>query len=230
MAIFAAAIAFGTMATSSGEQPEVVTPPPIVARPSPPPIVRIPARPPAPPAAPQPLPNPSPEGRALARAMLDPVAMFETEARRQVLNQLRWPTNGTHSCDHANAECARVANEIADREAAAQAEQIRDVMSRIFGAQFDRTMTAAQIAEARRFLDSDSGRALIGSFVSIDEQTFAGIDSPARLFVSRRAELSAEFARRTEHLPRAPITRVVPSVVQRPPPVPPRPRKPAPRN
>lgn len=217
MTIFAAAIAFGTIAASPGAQPEVVTPPP---------IIRVPMPPSAPPATPRPLPNPSAEGRALARAMLDPVAMFETEARRQVLNQLRWPANGAQSCDHANAECARVANEIADREGAAQAEQIRDAMSRIFGAQFDRTMTSAQIAEASRYLASDSGRALIGSFVSIDERTFAGIDSPSRLFASRRAELAAEFARRTEHLPRAPVTRVVPSVVQRPPPAPPRPQKP----
>lgn len=221
MTIFAAAIAFGTMAGSLGEQPEVVTPPP---------IVRVPTPPPPPPAAPRPLPNPSAEARALARAMLDPVAMFETEARRQVLNQLRWPGNGARTCDHANAECARIANEIAAREGAAQAEQMRDAMSRIFGAQFDRTMTAAQIAEASRYLASDSGRALIGSFVSIDERTFAGIESPDRLFVSRRAELAAEFARRTENLPRAPQTTVTtPTVVRRPaPPVPPAP-PPAPK-
>ncbi len=232
MTIFAAAIALGTVAAPPGERGEVVTPPPIVRVPvtSPPPprIIAMPPPPPSPPPPPrQPLPTPSAEARALALTMLDRVALFEVEARRQVLNQLRWPRNGTHICDLANAECAQIAGEIADRETPPYAMQMRDVVSRILGAQFDRTMTPAQIADANRYLTSDSGRALIGSFVSIDERTLAGLDPPNLRFATQRDDLTAEFVRRTEHLPRAPRTVIsTPTVVVRPPPAPPIPPPP----
>lgn len=181
-----------------------LTQPPNVA-PSPAPVVttqpstRPSGRPPA-----RPLPEPSEAAEQLVARILSGVDLFEQEAHRTILNQVRWPTEGGTTCAFEHPECARVAEEIAQREAPRLAQEMRRMLGRVFGAQFARTMTAAQIEEASRFFGGDAGRALIGSLMAIDERTFAGSD-PSAVLLQRRGALAAEFARRTKHLPRAEV-------------------------
>lgn len=175
--------------------------PPATALPTPPPPpIRVVPAPPVPPA---PLPEPSAAARRLALNMLERIPVFEREAYRSVLNQLRGPLGG-NGCDYANPECRRIAEEIATREAPRLVQDMHDTVSRVFGAHFDRTMTEAQIAEATRFFAGDTGGALFASLFALNAQSLAGLEPGFRSLPQRREELAAEFARRTQHLPRAP--------------------------
>lgn len=208
-------------------RPAPPPPPPMVAypvppRPSPPPLPYPTILPPKPRPSPPPLPEPSPAARALAMQIVERVSVIaDKEGHRMILNQLR---NGP-SCDFAELECRRVAEEIAAREAPRLVEQMRNGLARIVGAQLQRTMTDAQMAEASRFFASEAGNALIGAFMAVDERTFAGVESPGAM-LRQRSDLAAEFARRTQHLPR-PAHPTPPQQILRTPPPPPPP--PAPR-
>lgn len=228
-----AAIALGGVAAPPGGR-EVVTPPPLIRVPAPAPPPPPPSPPPQmvvvpPSATPRPrlpLPTPSAGAQTLAMKLLERIAMFEQGARRDVLNHLRW-VGGSNRCDPANAECRAIAEEIAGREAQGRAREMREAVSRILGAQFDRTMNAEQIAASIRFFESEAGQSLIGSIVSIDESVIMRYDPTFPAVTSRREELAAEYARRTAHLPRARMTRPPPAPPS-PPPVPPPPPKSSP--
>jgi hypothetical protein len=208
------------------------TPPPnmTMGTPSPPPPPRMVTSPLPPRVAPPPLPEPGPAARGLAMRMLERITLFEREAQRSITNQLQSSRRGP-GCDSANEECRRVAEEIAEREAASEARAMRDLMSRVLGAQFERTMNPAQIAEAERFLMSDAGQALIGSLLSINEQTLAALGPPSSFFERRREDIAEEFERRTRHLPRQtfPTPPRVPPPYAPPVPPPPPPPPPPPR-
>jgi hypothetical protein len=163
------------------------------------------------------LPNPSAAARQLALAILERVDLFERQAVRTVVNRLQW--SGTGACDFSSAECRRIAEEIAARETPGMVAELRDGVGRVLGAHFERTMNPGQIAEAGRFFAGEAGRALVGSFVSVDARTFAAMEPALAALSRRRGDLAAEFARRTRHLPRA----VVPSPPAAPPPPPPPP-------
>lgn len=203
------------------------TPPPnmTVFVPSPPPPPRIITSPITPRAAPAPLPEPSPAARQLAMRILERITIFDEEARRTVLNQLRWSEGGGRSCDFDNAECRRIAEEMAEREAPRLLGEMRSSFAAALGAQFQRTMSPAQIEEATRFFASEAGGAFIGSFMAVDGRSFAGLDSPSAMIRARRGELVAEFARRTQHLPRAQAPRT-PMIMVPAPPAPPSPAAP----
>src|SRR5690349_11645342 len=86
--------------------------PPTASPPSPPPprVMLPPRLPPSPP--PPPLPTPSAAARELALKILERVTLFDREAHSMVRNQLRWAGG---ACDFQNAECSRIAEEIAAR-------------------------------------------------------------------------------------------------------------------
>jgi hypothetical protein len=175
---------------------------PVPPRPSPPPppyVIRV--------SPPPPLPTPSAAAHALALRLVERFPFFEQEARRAVISQLRW--SGSDTCDFGSAPCRRVAEEIAARETPRLVAEARDGASRVLGAQFDRSMSAAQIEEAQRFFSGDAGKALIGSFLAMNRQTFAAFEPAFSALSRRRDELAEEFIRRTRHLPR--FVRPVPS-------------------
>jgi hypothetical protein len=138
----------------------------------------------------------------LALKILEQVPLFEQEAGRQVRNQLRWGRGG-EACDMTNAECRRIAEEIAARETPPMVQDVRNAISRVLGARFDSQMTPAQIAEATRFFGNEAGHALFESLFSMDARSFTSLEPALRGLSSRRVELGEEFARRTRHLPRA---------------------------
>jgi hypothetical protein len=154
--------------------------------------------------------------------MLERVPVFEREARRMLLNQLSG-VRGGGTCDRIDPECRRIAEEIANREAPALVQEMRSGISRVLGAHFDRSMTAAQMAEAGRFFAGDAARALFSSLFSLDERTLAALGPSMSGRLQGRRDLAEEFDRRTRHLPRALIP-----VPPAPPAAPPAPRPPAP--
>lgn len=197
---------------------------PVPARPKPPPPPNMSPMMPghhSPP--PPPLPEPSAAANALALRLIERIGLFEREVRESIRNQLLW-SGPEAACDQANEECRGIAEEIARREAASKARIMRNSVSRVLGAMFDRDMTPAQIAQADRFLGGDAGQALIGSLLSINEQSLAALGPPSRFFGGPRADLAEEFARRTRHLPRALVPvppsapAIYPSVRPAPPP------------
>jgi hypothetical protein len=197
---------------------------PVPPRPSPPPppyAIRM--SPPLPP-PPPPLPTPSAAARALALRLVERIALFEREAQRAVIRQLRW--SGSDTCDFGSAACRQVAEEIAARETPRLVAEARDAASRVLGAQFDRSMSAAQIEEARRFFGEDAGQALIGSFLALDRQALVALEPAFSALSRRRDDLAEEFIRRTRHLPR--FVRPVPAAPPLPP-APPAPLPPPPR-
>jgi hypothetical protein len=156
--------------------------------------------------------------------LVERIALFDRQAQLSVQNQLRWSADGS-TCLPSDPECRRIAEEIAVREAPRMAREARDGVSRVLGARFDLTMSAAQIDEARRFFSDDAGQAFIGSFLSLNERALAALEPAFASFSGRRGELAAEFAARTRHLPRAPQP-----VAPPPPPAPPPPTPPPPPN
>ena len=161
-------------------------------------MVMPPRLPPSPP--PPPLPTPSAAARELALKMLERVTLIEGQARSMMVSQLRWQGSG---CDFQNAECRRIAEEIAAREAPALAQTMREALSRVLGAKFDQNMSTDQIAEASRFFGSEAGRTFIGSFFLLGQQDFRALEPSLGSLMRRREDLAAEFSRRTQHLPRS---------------------------
>jgi hypothetical protein len=180
--------------------------------------------------APTTVAEPSPEARQLAEALaLDRIMLLELappdELRagieRRLLNTILAPRGP--GCDPANAECARAARTLAEREAPLMRARVRAAIDRAAAVYLDARLDHAELQAALAFVRQPAGRKFTDTLgdlggVRRDRESATQL-VPIILQEAGRMENSAllnEFYDMTAHLPRAEL-RVAPPAPRAPP-------------